>query len=105
MSQKKSPGDTSLPLAAIEVSLARYFDFAGDNVVAFNVHGDSWLFPLTHEADMLVLLKDRHLVEVEIKRTWSDFLADFKKKHHRQPLPSKDREHATRPTLQADQPQ
>lgn len=82
MSQKKSPGDTSLPLAAIEIALARYFDYAGDNVVAFNVHGDSWLFPLTHEADMLVLLKDRRLVEVEIKRTWSDFLADFKKKHH-----------------------
>lgn len=30
---------------------------------------------------MLVCTKSGYLTEIEIKRTWSDFLADFKKKH------------------------
>lgn len=31
---------------------------------------------------MLVLSKSGYLTEIEIKRSWTDFLADFKKKHH-----------------------
>lgn len=46
----------------------------------------SWGF-LNHEADLLVMSKARLLTEVEIKRSWSDFLADFKKGHdHSHPL-------------------
>lgn len=36
---------------------------------------------LDYEADFVVLNKSGYLTEVEIKRTWSDFLADFKKEH------------------------
>lgn len=31
---------------------------------------------------MLVLSKSGYLTEIEIKRSWTDFLADFKKGHH-----------------------
>lgn len=34
-----------------------------------------------HECDMLVLSKSGYLTEIEIKRSWADFLADFKKEH------------------------
>lgn len=47
------------------------------NLVIPNV---SWGF-LNHEADLLVVSSRRTLTEVEIKRTWSDFMADFKKDH------------------------
>ncbi len=36
---------------------------------------------LPYEADFVVVTKSGYLTEVEIKRSWSDFLADFKKKH------------------------
>lgn len=46
----------------------------------------SWGF-LNHEADLLVMSKSRLLTEVEIKRSWADFKADFKKAHdHSHPL-------------------
>lgn len=36
---------------------------------------------------MLVLSKSGYLTEIEIKRSWSDFLADFKKKHNHHNFP------------------
>ena len=46
----------------------------------------SWGF-INHEADLLVMSKARLLTEIEIKRSWSDFIADFKKDHdHSHPL-------------------
>ena len=36
---------------------------------------------LPYEADFVVLSKSGYLTEVEIKRSWEDFKADFKKKH------------------------
>lgn len=36
---------------------------------------------------MLVLSKSGYLTEIEIKRSWSDFLADFKKKHNHHNYP------------------
>lgn len=36
---------------------------------------------LPYEADFVIISKSGYLTEVEIKRSWSDFLADFKKKH------------------------
>lgn len=37
---------------------------------------------LPYEADFVVLSKSGYLTEVEIKRSWEDFKADFKKKHN-----------------------
>jgi len=76
--QKK--GDTSRSITDIELALAKYFAYE-KNIIVFNVRGESWLFPLTHEADMLVVGKNRRLTEIEIKRSWQDFKADFEKKH------------------------
>ena len=77
----KSNGDTNRELVDIEIALAREFHFE-KNIVVFNVHGESWVLPLFHECDMIVVSpKTRLLSEFEIKRTWSDFCADFKKNH------------------------
>lgn len=73
--------DTKRSLYEIEVALAEHFQYL-KNVVAFNVNGWSGVLPIFHECDMLVLSKAGYLTEVEIKRSYSDFLADFKKKHH-----------------------
>lgn len=44
--------------------------------------GQSWLLNIAHECDMVVVSpKSRLLCEYEIKRTWQDFCADFKKHH------------------------
>ena len=72
--------DTQRSLTDIEMALAKHFDYT-KNTIVFNVRGESWLFPLTHEADMLVVGKDRKLCEVEIKRSYADFCADFEKRH------------------------
>ena len=37
---------------------------------------------LPYEADFVVLSKSGYLTEVEIKRSWEDFKADFKKNHN-----------------------
>lgn len=68
--------DTDLTITEIELGLAKYFNFR-NNVIVPNV---SWGM-LTHEADLLILNKTGYLTEVEIKRSWADFLADFRKKH------------------------
>lgn len=73
---------TQRTLEEIEVALAEHKDFHFvRNLVAFNVLGESRLLPLYHECDMLVCSKAGYLTEIEIKRSWSDFLADFKKGH------------------------
>lgn len=74
--------DTEKSLYEIEVALARsdYFNFV-KNIVAFNVNGWGQNLPIWHECDMLVMTRSGYLTEIEIKRSWSDFLADFKKKH------------------------
>jgi hypothetical protein len=37
---------------------------------------------LPYEADFVVISKSGYLTEIEIKRSWEDFKADFKKKHN-----------------------
>lgn len=72
--------ETALTLAQIETIITGYNDspyYIGRNIVVPNCN---WGF-LNHEADLLVLTKAKRLIEVEIKRSWSDFLADFKKAH------------------------
>lgn len=75
--------DTKRTLYEIEVAIAKNsnFDFRR-NIVAFNVNGCSGKLPIWHECDILVCTKAGYLTEIEIKRSWSDFLADFRKKHH-----------------------
>lgn len=71
---------TTLTLEQIETVITGYPDspfYIRQNIVVPNC---DWGF-LNHEADLLVLNKTKRLVEIEIKRTWSDFMADFKKKH------------------------
>lgn len=81
-----SKADTKMTIEEIEAVLACYpFSpfYCRTHLVVPNV---SWGF-LNHEADLLVMTKARLLTEVEIKRSWSDFLADFKKDHdHSHPL-------------------
>lgn len=73
---------TQRTIEEIEVALAEHKDFHFvRNLVAFNVLGESRFLPLYHECDMLVCSKSGYLTEIEIKRSWSDFLADFKKRH------------------------
>lgn len=72
--------ETTLTLEQIEDILVGTPDspyYIRQNIVIPNV---SWGF-LNHEADLLILNKTKHLIEIEIKRTWADFMADFKKDH------------------------
>lgn len=80
--------DTNRELLEIETALARHdkFNFI-KNIVVFNVNGVNENLPIYHECDMLVLSKSGYLTEIEIKRSWSDFLADFKKKHNHHNYP------------------
>lgn len=73
---------TERTLYEIEVALSKCdtFNYVR-NIVAFNVNGMSSNLSIWHECDMLVLSKSGYLTEIEIKRSWSDFIADFKKDH------------------------
>lgn len=81
-----SKAGTNMTIEQIEAVLVSYpFSpfYCRTHLVVPNV---SWGF-LDHEADLLVMTSSRRLTEVEIKRSWSDFLADFKKAHdHSHPL-------------------
>ena len=69
--------DTEKKLNEIECALykeSRICNYRQDIVVC-NL---SWAM-LNHEADFVAVTKNGYMTEVEIKRSWSDFLADFKK--------------------------
>ena len=73
---------TSKTIEEIEVALAKTAKFHYvRNLVVFNVYGYSARLLIDHECDMLIMSKSGYLTEVEIKRSWTDFLADFKKSH------------------------
>ena len=67
--------NTKLPIELIELVLARFFNFQ-QNIIVPKV---SYGYFATHEADLLICSKFGYLTEIEIKRSWTDFLADFKK--------------------------
>ena len=72
--------ETSLTIEQIETLITGYPDspyYIRRNLVVPNC---DWGF-LNHEADLLVMTNAGYLIEIEIKRSWSDFIADFKKKH------------------------
>lgn len=82
--------DTSRSLYEIEVAIAKSDEFSYKrNIVAFNVMGISENLKLYHECDILVLSKAGYLTEIEIKRSWADFLADFKKPHRIKEVPDR----------------
>jgi hypothetical protein len=71
--------DTNLTIEEVEFTIASSDLFnLRRNLVIPNV---SWGF-LNHEADLLVVTKHGYLTEIEIKRSFADFKADFKKKIH-----------------------
>lgn len=74
--------DTKVSLYEIELMIAksRDFDFT-KKLVVFNVYGTGGVLPLWHECDVLVCTKLGYLTEIEIKRSYADFLNDFKKDH------------------------
>ena len=74
--------NTKHTLYEIEIALAKMsvFNYI-KNIIAFNVNGIGHSLLIGHECDMLILSKSGYLTEIEIKRSWEDFKADFKKKH------------------------
>ena len=73
--------ETELSLNQIESAIVERVDspfYIRRNIVIPNV---SWGF-LNHEADLLVISQQGMLTEIEIKRTWADFMADFHKGHN-----------------------
>ena len=70
--------DTKLTVDEIELAIV--------NSTLFNKRRDiivpnvSWGL-LNHEADMVIMTPSGYLTEIEIKRSWEDFKADFKKGH------------------------
>ena len=70
--------DTKLSLTEIELSVMRYFQAPLVNMAVCNISYGL----LHHEVDVCILSKKNYLTEIEIKRSYSDFLADFKKSHH-----------------------
>lgn len=70
--------DTKLTIDEIELAIVNSGIFNKRNdIIVPNV---SWGL-LNHEADMVVMTKSGYLTEIEIKRSWEDFKADFKKPH------------------------
>lgn len=67
--------DTNLTIHQIELAIAQAFGVR-NNIIVPNV---SWGFFATHEADLVIINKTGYMTEVEIKRSWQDFLHDFKK--------------------------
>lgn len=65
---------TELSVKEIQALLAEHFGIR-NNIIVPNV---SWGL-LDYEADLLIMNKTGYVTEIEIKRSWSDFLADFKK--------------------------
>lgn len=62
----------------IEVAVARHYG-TREHIIVPNV---SWGFDYIHECDVFIIKRNGYAVEVEIKRSKSDLLADAKKVHH-----------------------
>jgi hypothetical protein len=65
---------TELSVKEIQALLAEHWGIR-TNIIVPNV---SWGM-LDYEADLLIMNKTGYVTEIEIKRSWSDFLAAFKK--------------------------
>lgn len=69
--------NTKLSLNDIECLLVNYFGGCRMILAVPNVY---WGL-LDHEADLIIVTAKRYITEIEIKRSWTDFVNDFKKKH------------------------
>lgn len=67
--------ETKLSVKEIERIVVSYLGGVRTNLIVPNL---SWGF-LNHEADLISIDKNGYLTEVEIKRSFEDFKADFKK--------------------------
>lgn len=74
----KIPSIEKIELAIMNSSL---FNFR-QNLMVFRVSDFSQI--INHECDCLIMSKAGYLTEIEIKRSYADFLADFKKNHEHQ---------------------
>lgn len=74
----KIPSIEKIELAIMNNSL---FNFR-QNLIVFRVSDFSQV--VNHECDCLIMSKAGYLTEIEIKRSYADFLADFKKNHEHQ---------------------
>lgn len=77
VTKKRTNRKKPLTTIEMEVAIAKYFGVR-QNIIVPNI---SWGF-MNHEADMFVVKKSGYATEIEIKRTKSDLLADFKKPHN-----------------------
>lgn len=68
--------ETNLTVEQIQQLIIKYEGGARANVFVPNV---SWGYFKSHEADLVKISKQGYMTEYEIKRSYSDFLADFKK--------------------------
>ena len=75
--RKKKSKKKKITTLEMEVAIANYFGYR-QHIIVPNV---SWGF-FNHECDMFLIRKSGFGFEVEIKRSRSDMLADFKKKHN-----------------------
>jgi hypothetical protein len=71
------PKTKPLTTIEMEVAIAKYFGIR-QHIIVPNI---SWGFGM-HECDLFIIKKTGIAVEVEIKRSKSDLLADFKKGHN-----------------------
>lgn len=74
--RKPKPKAPKVTTPEMEVAIAKYFGIR-QHIVVPNV---SWGF-FNHECDLFLIRKSGYGFEVEIKRSKSDMMADFKKKH------------------------
>jgi len=74
--KRSKPKTKPVTTPEMEVAIAKYFGIR-EHIVVPNV---SWGF-FSHECDLFLIRKSGFGFEVEIKRSKSDMMADFKKKH------------------------
>jgi hypothetical protein len=74
---KRKPKEKVVTTIEMEEAISRLFGIR-TNIIVPNI---SWGLPGMHECDVFIVKKSGYAVEVEIKRTKADLLADFKKKH------------------------
>ena len=78
MTEKKKPKLKPVTTIEMEVAISHMFGIR-QHVIVPNL---SWGFDGMHECDLFIVKKSGVAVEVEIKRTKSDFLKDFSKGHN-----------------------
>jgi len=80
--RKKTPKPKAITTIEMEEAISRHYGIR-THIIVPNV---SWGLPGMHECDMFIIRKSGYAVEVEIKRTKADLLADFKKKHNHEDI-------------------